>query len=94
MFSDSNCLGSPFRADATAQLRLRVVLEDELGFEDAPEIPIGAVEPVLGAEPTSRFRATDAVTWPVFSEARSQPRPKFSPHRPIGLWRDGLPSRW
>jgi hypothetical protein len=25
------------------------VLEDELGLEDAPEVPIGAVEPVLGA---------------------------------------------
>jgi len=30
--------------------RLREVLEDELGLEDTPEIPIGAVETVLGAE--------------------------------------------
>jgi hypothetical protein len=36
--------------DATAQLRLRRGTGDELGLEDAPEIPIGAVEPVLGAE--------------------------------------------
>ena len=36
--------------DPAAQLRFREVLEDELGLEDAPEIPIGAVEPVLGAE--------------------------------------------
>ena len=36
--------------DPAAQFRLREVLEDELGLEDTPEIPIGAVETVLGAE--------------------------------------------
>src|SRR5260370_39385909 len=35
--------------DPAAQFRLREVLENELGLADAPEIPIGAVEPVLGA---------------------------------------------
>jgi len=33
--------------DPAAQFRLREVLEDELGLEDAPEIPIGAVETVV-----------------------------------------------
>ena len=42
--------------DAAAQLRLREVLEDELGLEDAPEVPIGAVEPVLGAEAHQSFQ--------------------------------------
>ena len=42
--------------DTAAQLRLREVLEDELGLEDAPEIPIGAVEPVLGAEAYQAFQ--------------------------------------
>src|SRR5262249_4427479 len=42
--------------DAAAQLRLREVLEDELGLEDAPEVPIGAVEPVLGAEAYQSFQ--------------------------------------
>ena len=37
-------------ADAAAQIWLREVLEDELGLEDAPKIPIGAVEPILGAD--------------------------------------------
>ena len=32
------------------------VMEDELGLEDAPEIPIGAVEPVLGAEAYQAFQ--------------------------------------
>ena len=36
--------------DPAAQFRLREVLEDELGLEDAPEISIGAVEPILDAE--------------------------------------------
>jgi hypothetical protein len=45
------------------------VLEDELGLEDASEIPIGAVETVLGAEAYQSFQAPDAVTWPVLSEA-------------------------
>jgi hypothetical protein len=43
-------------ADAAAQLWLREVLEDELGLEDAPEIPIGAVEPILGAEAYQPFQ--------------------------------------
>ena len=43
--------------DASAQFRLREVLEDELGLEDAPEIPIGAVEPVLGAEAYQAFQS-------------------------------------
>jgi hypothetical protein len=43
-------------ADAAAQLWLREVLEDELGLEDAPEIPIGAVEPILGAEAYQAFQ--------------------------------------
>ena len=56
--------------DAAAQFRLREVLEDELGLEDTPEIPIGAGRTrFLALKPTSRFRATDAVTWPVLSEA-------------------------
>jgi len=42
--------------DAAAQFRLREVLEDELGLEDAPEIPIGGVEPVLGAEAYQAFQ--------------------------------------
>jgi len=42
--------------DTAAQFRLREVLEDELGLEDAPEIPIGAVEPVLGAEAYQAFQ--------------------------------------
>jgi len=42
--------------DAAAQLRLREVLEDELGLEDAPEISIGAVEPILGAEAYQSFQ--------------------------------------
>ena len=42
--------------DASAQFRLREVLEDELGLEDAPEIPIGAVEAVLGAEAYQAFQ--------------------------------------
>src|SRR6202795_766603 len=49
--------------DAAAQFRLREVLEDELGLEDAPEVPIGAGRTrFLALKPTSRFRATDAVT--------------------------------
>jgi hypothetical protein len=36
------------------------VLEDELGLEDAPEIPIGAVEPVLGAEAYQAFQGESA----------------------------------
>src|SRR4029077_10504519 len=43
--------------DAAAQLRLREVLEDELSLEDAPEIPIGAVEPILGAEAYQAFQS-------------------------------------
>jgi hypothetical protein len=43
-------------ADAAAQLWLREVLEDELGLEDAPEIPIGTVEPILGAEAYQPFQ--------------------------------------
>jgi hypothetical protein len=42
--------------DAAAQLRLRELLEDELGLEDAPEVPIGAVEPILGAEAYQSFQ--------------------------------------
>src|ERR1700730_6830383 len=42
--------------DAAAQFRLRKVLEDELGLEDASEVPIGAVEPVLGAEAYQAFQ--------------------------------------
>jgi hypothetical protein len=42
--------------DAAAQLWLREVLEDELGLEDAPEIPISAVEPILGAEAYQPFQ--------------------------------------
>ena len=42
--------------DAAAQLWLREGLEDELGLEDAPEIPIGAVGPVLGAEVYQAFQ--------------------------------------
>jgi hypothetical protein len=42
--------------DAAAQLRLREVLEDELGLEDAPEVPIRAVEPVLSAEAYQAFQ--------------------------------------
>lgn len=42
--------------DPAAQFRLREVLEDELGLEDAPEIPICAVETVLGAEAYQSFQ--------------------------------------
>jgi hypothetical protein len=42
--------------DAAAQLRLREVLEDELGLEDAPEVPIGAVEPVPTVDQMSEQR--------------------------------------
>ena len=71
--------------NAAAQFRLREVLEDELGLEDAPEIPVGAVETVLGAEAYQSFQGycftllrqahnpaycpVDAVTWPGLSEA-------------------------
>ena len=41
--------------DAAMQLRLQEVLEDELGLEDAPEVPIGAV-PVLDAEAYQSFQ--------------------------------------
>jgi len=41
--------------DPAARFRLREVLEDELGLEDAPEIPIGVVEPVFGAEAYQAF---------------------------------------
>jgi len=36
--------------DPAAQFRLREVLQNELGLEDASKIAIGAVETVLGAE--------------------------------------------
>ena len=46
----------PQAPDPAAQFRLREVLEDELGLEDPPEIPIGAVETVLGAEAYQSFQ--------------------------------------
>ena len=42
--------------DPAAQFRLREVLQNELGFEDASEIAIGAVETVLGAEAYQSFQ--------------------------------------
>jgi hypothetical protein len=56
--------------DAAAQFRFREVLEDEVCLEAAPEVPIGAGRTrFLALKPTGRFRATDAVTWPVLSKA-------------------------
>jgi hypothetical protein len=37
-------------ADAPAQIGLGQILEDELGLEKAPEVAVGTVEAVLGAE--------------------------------------------
>jgi hypothetical protein len=42
--------------DPAAQFRLREVLQNELGFEDASEIAIGTVETVLGAEAYQSFQ--------------------------------------
>ena len=45
--------------DSAAQFRLREVLEDELGLEDAPEIPTGVVEAVFGAEAYEATRSPE-----------------------------------
>jgi hypothetical protein len=50
--------------DPAAQFRLREVLEDELGLEDSPEIAIGAVETVLGAEAYQPFQGIDIASEP------------------------------
>ena len=36
--------------DAAAQLRFRQILQNEFGLEDAAELAIGTVKPILGTE--------------------------------------------
>jgi hypothetical protein len=42
--------------DAAPQRGLRHVLQDELGFEDPPQVPVGAVEAILGIKTGKPFQ--------------------------------------
>ena len=62
-------------SDACAEPRLGQVAEQEFGLEDAAQVPVRAVEVILGGardeavQETRRCKATDAVVCPLSSDA-------------------------